>query len=130
MSFVLSNGWFAWISALLGLALGAATFGQLGLAHGDVPARLGPLPAALATVVVVTAVFYVAFGVLSMRWFGKRYWLLMALWNGIWLAASYALDFQPVKPIGIAYAILTGLVVWRLVPDGELNTRLRTGRRS
>jgi hypothetical protein len=129
MTFFLSNGWFAWISGLLSLFIGLGTYGILGFAQVDAPARLDPHWAALAALTAVTVTFYVAFGILSMHWFAWRYWVYARLWNAVWFVAVITLDDTWFRLLGSLYAVLSLAVVWRFAPDRQLNSRLRTGRR-
>jgi hypothetical protein len=127
MTFVLSNGWFAWIAGLLSLFVGVGTYGFLGFAQGGAPARLDPHWAVAAALTVVTVTFYVAFGVLAMHWFGWRYWLFAPLWNAVWFAAVFMHGDGWLRLLGSLYAVLSLAIVWRLAPDGELNSRLKRG---
>ncbi len=129
MPFILSNGWFAWISGLLSLLLGVGTYGILGFAQGGALPRFDAFWASAAALTVVTIVFYFAFGVLSMHWLDWRYWVYAPLWNAVWFASVVTLGDSWLSPLGLLYAGVSLVMVWRIAPDGELNTRLRTGRR-
>jgi hypothetical protein len=129
MNFILSNGWFAWIAALLSVLMGAVTYLNTGLAPQGSAPLLDPEWAVLAALAVTTFVFYVAFGVLSMHWFGWKYWALALIWNSVWFVALLLLGAAWLETLGRSYAFLTAVLVWRLVPDGELNDRLRNGGR-
>jgi hypothetical protein len=129
MMHIPSNYWFAWISGLLSVALGIGTYGVLGFAQAGSTPTLGHHWAMLAGLSVCTAVFYIAFGAFSMHWFNWRYWIYAPLWNVAWILGFVALGDTWFETLGYGYVALTLIIVWLLVPDGELISRLRTGRR-
>ncbi len=120
MSAAFSNGMLARFAVFAALGAGAITYGQVGLARSSAAPLLSPILAGTASYAVASLVFYVGFGLLSMHWFGRMYWVASAAWGIIWLGAFYLLGEEWLEPIGLAFAILTVVMIGITLPKGGL----------
>jgi hypothetical protein len=121
MSAVFSNGMLARFAVFLAIGVGATVYSYLGLAHLNTQPRLSPILAGALSYCAAAVVFYLAFGLLSMHWFGMRYWVTSAVWGVIWLSALYALGREWLEAIGLAFAFLTILMIGNTLPKGGLS---------
>jgi len=120
VSAAFSNGMLARFAVFAALGAGAITYGEVGLTRSGTEPMLSPILAGVASYLVAVLVFYVGFGLLSMHWFGRRYWVASAAWGALWLGAFYLLGEDWLEPIGFAAAILTVVIIGIVLPKGGL----------
>jgi hypothetical protein len=120
MNEAFSNRMLSRFAVSMAICVGGLTYVYLGFAHPDTEPRLSPVPAGTVSYSVAVVVFYLVFGLLSMHWFGRRYWILSAVWGIAWLAAFYVLGTEWLEPIALAFTFLTVLMIGITLPKGGL----------